>query len=218
MWPVLHGVIVFYFILFFTKSSEQFLQYIKIKKVNSHGEATIKLCRRYNLHYGNKKSHLENLEVCWDLEAKSEEALGQWQQESRTGHRRCPVSWLQAPSQSLYLWNRGRPSLASAWLSGPAFPKPQRKGCCATELKEKKLFGRVSRVQCLRRCQRRKGWTAGPGRSRRPFVTSLGVYPKVKEEPAKTELCFQTDAALVGSLFLAIPKPHQFSPKYNSKT
>lgn len=117
------------------------------------------------------------------------------------GSESKPLSLDQKPAKSSF-------SLA-VWSSLP--PSPEE-GCCAPELEKRSSVVSVSRVQCLRRCQRRKGWRAGPGCSRRPFVGSLGVYPKVKEVPAKTELCFQTDCRSSGVSLLGNTKASPTQP------
>lgn len=87
--------------------------------------------------------------------------------------------------------DRGRPSLASAWLPGPAFPKAQREGCFATKLKEKKLFGQCVQSTVLEKTPERKGVDSGARMLLQAFCQEPGILSQsqggVRED---FELCF----------------------------
>lgn len=112
-------------------------------------------------------------------------------------------SRLQSPSQNHSLWTRGQPSLASAWLSGPACPKAQEEGCCGTELKEKKLFGQCIQSTVLEKVPGRKGLPAGPGHShRQALCREPGILSQSQEGAREgSGFAFQIDDRVsVGSL------------------
>lgn len=92
-------------------------------------------------------------------------------------------------------------------------PKPRGRVALPLSLKKRNSLVSVSRAQCLRRRQRGKGWTAGPGCSCKPFVRSLGFYPKVKEESGKTlSFAFQTDYRVSRVSLLGNTKPSPTQP------